>query len=59
LNKQEDQQDEYGWKLVHGDVFRAPFHRMWLSVLLGNGVQSLLMCLVTLCKLQFLIFTNY
>jgi transmembrane 9 superfamily protein 2/4 len=45
----EDQQDEYGWKLVHGDVFRAPFHRMWLSVLLGNGVQSLLMCLVTLC----------
>ena len=53
MNKQEDQQDEYGWKLVHGDVFRAPFHRMWLSVLLGNGVQSLLMCLVTLCMLQY------
>ncbi|KAG4094020.1 Nonaspanin [Neocallimastix lanati (nom. inval.)] len=45
----EEQQEEYGWKLVHGDVFRAPFHRMWLSVLLGNGVQSFLMCIVTLC----------
>lgn len=32
-------QEDSGWKLVHGDVFRPPTHRLLLSVLLGNGVQ--------------------
>eukprot|EP01134_Creolimax_fragrantissima_P001942 CFRG1942T1 len=35
----EDIIEEYGWKLLHGDVFRRPAHGMWLSVLVGSGVQ--------------------
>lgn len=40
--------EEFGWKLVHGDVFRAPRYAMLLSVLLGNGVQVISMTLLTL-----------
>lgn len=40
--------EEFGWKLVHGDVFRPPRKGMLLSVLLGSGVQVFFMCLVTL-----------
>lgn len=31
--------EESGWKLVHGDVFRAPRHLPTLAALLGTGVQ--------------------
>lgn len=44
----EDAQEEFGWKLVHGDVFRPPRKGMLLSVFLGSGVQVLFMSLVTL-----------
>ncbi|CAM9450715.1 unnamed protein product, partial [Choristocarpus tenellus] len=47
----EDAQEESGWKLVHGDVFRPPrFSFMLLSVLCGTGVQVLAM---TLCTITF------
>lgn len=46
----DDAQEEFGWKLVHGDVFRPPRKRMLLAVLLGSGVQVLFMALITLCK---------
>jgi transmembrane 9 superfamily member 2/4 len=32
-------QEDSGWKLVHGDVFRCPKSPLLLSVLLGNGAQ--------------------
>ena len=35
----EDGQEETGWKLVHGDVFRPPSLSGWLSVCVGTGVQ--------------------
>ncbi|KAI8991139.1 Endomembrane protein 70-domain-containing protein [Mycotypha africana] len=42
-------QEDYGWKLVHGDIFRCPSQRpMLLSVLVGNGVQLMVMTAVTL-----------
>ncbi|MCL4129671.1 UNVERIFIED_CONTAM: hypothetical protein GTU68_017227 [Idotea baltica] len=44
----EDTQEEYGWKLVHGDVFRPPRNGMLLSVIIGSGIQVFLMTLVTL-----------
>ncbi|XP_017886178.1 transmembrane 9 superfamily member 2 isoform X2 [Ceratina calcarata] len=44
----EDAHEEFGWKLVHGDVFRPPRKGMLLSVLLGSGVQIFYMTLVTL-----------
>jgi len=48
IDSGEDAQEEFGWKLVHGDVFRPPRKGMLLSVLLGSGVQVFCMALVTL-----------
>merc|ERR1711991_256660 len=48
LETQEEAQEETGWKLVHGDVFRPPSHEMLLSVFVGNGVQVLTMTGLTL-----------
>ena len=36
---EDDVQEDSGWKLVHGDVFRPPQHSLILSVLVGNGAQ--------------------
>ena len=36
-------QEDSGWKLVHGDVFRPPKNLLLLSVLLGNGSQLFVM----------------
>ncbi|XP_055376353.1 transmembrane 9 superfamily member 2 [Condylostylus longicornis] len=44
----EDVQEEFGWKLVHGDVFRPPRKGMILAVFLGSGVQVFCMTLITL-----------
>lgn len=48
MDNGEDAQEEFGWKLVHGDVFRPPRKGMLLSVLLGSGIQVFCMTLVTL-----------
>jgi len=45
---QEDVEEETGWKLVHGDVFRPPRNPMLLSVLIGTGVQTLCMGVITM-----------
>lgn len=47
---QEDVQEDWGWKLVHGEVFRTPRNPMVLSVLVGNGAQLCAMVGVTLGK---------
>lgn len=36
-------QEDSGWKLVHGDVFRPPKNPLVLSVLVGNGAQLFMM----------------
>jgi len=38
--------DDSGWKQIHGDVFRSPPELMMLSVLLGNGVQLIVLFLL-------------
>ncbi|EDV25777.1 uncharacterized protein TRIADDRAFT_23833 [Trichoplax adhaerens] len=48
LDSLEDAQEEFGWKLVHGDVFRPPKRGMLLSVLVGTGSQTFIMTVVTL-----------
>ena len=45
---QEDVQEDWGWKLVHGEVFRTPRMPMLLAVMVGNGAQLCAMCSVTL-----------
>ncbi|KAK1755537.1 transmembrane 9 superfamily member 1 [Echria macrotheca] len=42
-------QEDSGWKLVHGDVFRTPSHPLLLSIFLGNGAQIFVMAGFTLC----------
>ena len=45
----EEAQEESGWKLVHGDVFRPPStHPMLLAVLAGSGVQIQVMTVCTM-----------
>ncbi|KAM3511528.1 hypothetical protein MY11210_004814 [Beauveria gryllotalpidicola] len=41
-------QEDSGWKLVHGDVFRNPSNPLLLSILLGNGVQIFVMTASTI-----------
>ncbi len=48
VNLDDEIADESGWKLVHGDVFRPPKNRNLLLVLVGLGVQILLMTLLTI-----------
>lgn len=35
----EESHEETGWKLLHGDVFRAPEHASALAALVGTGAQ--------------------
>ncbi|KAK6644894.1 Transmembrane 9 superfamily member 3 [Polyplax serrata] len=44
--------DEYGWKQVHGDVFRPPSHSLLFSSLVGAGYQ---VTVVTFCVIVFAI----
>ncbi|CAI7802553.1 unnamed protein product [Closterium sp. NIES-53] len=48
LETQEEAQEETGWKLVHGDVFRPPNYAGLLCVYVGTGVQLFFMTLVTM-----------
>ncbi|KAJ4958526.1 hypothetical protein NE237_025637 [Protea cynaroides] len=48
LDTQEEAQEETGWKLVHGDVFRAPSNSELLCVYVGTGFQFFGMLLVTM-----------
>ncbi|KAL2317976.1 hypothetical protein Fmac_031852 [Flemingia macrophylla] len=48
LETQEEAQEETGWKLVHGDVFRPPNNSDLLCVYVGTGVQFFGMILVTM-----------
>merc|ERR1719443_2409629 len=44
----EEQAEETGWKLVHGDIFRKPPHSVLLAVSVGSGMQILGMAVVTM-----------
>ncbi|KAG6861098.1 hypothetical protein C0995_004035 [Termitomyces sp. Mi166 len=48
---QEDVQEDWGWKLVHGEVFRSPQNPIVLSIMVGNGTQLCAMVVVTLGRL--------
>lgn len=48
IDDDEEIQEESGWKLIHGDVFRPPDRSGLLCVLVGSGAQILCMSGVTL-----------
>ena len=45
---EESIQEDSGWKLVHGDVFRPPPNPLLLSIFLGNGAQLFFMTGITI-----------
>lgn len=48
LDLSQDVQEEFGWKLVHGEVFRSPSSPSLLSIMVGSGAQLTAMAAVTL-----------
>lgn len=50
--QEKDLGDEYGWKQVHGDVFRPASHAMLFSALVGTGYH---ISIVSLCVIIFAI----
>lgn len=48
LENVEEAQEESGWKLLHGDVFRAPPQKSLLAVSVGTGMQLFGMSFVTM-----------
>ena len=49
----------YGWKALHGDVFRPPGMHMLLSAVLGSGVQITLTIFGTLGTSVRLTYVHY
>lgn len=49
---EKDLGDEYGWKQVHGDVFRPASNPMFFSALIGTGYH---ISIVSLCVITFAI----
>lgn len=48
VDEEELSEEESGWKMIHGDVFRAPSHVMLLSALVGSGAQIFFATLILL-----------
>jgi len=44
----EESIEETGWKLVHGDVFRPPFHNRLFAAVIGSGIQIFSMFAITI-----------
>ncbi|KAG0555573.1 hypothetical protein M758_12G182400 [Ceratodon purpureus] len=54
-----DVSEESGWKLVHGDVFRAPRQLVLLSALIGTGAQlAMLVLLVILLSIVGMLYVG-
>jgi len=43
-----DMGDEYGWKQVHGDVFRAPDYPLLFATLVGTGYQVVIVSFIVI-----------
>ena len=43
-----DDMNDNGWKLCHGDVFRAPRQPFFFAILIGSGLQIFLMTLTSI-----------
>lgn len=51
--------DEYGWKQVHGDIFRSPNNLTLLCSLVGNGIHiAVVVFLVLLFALTNKLYTE-
>ena len=39
----EDELEQTGWKLLHGDIFRSPKYPLLFSTLVGSGEQMMIL----------------
>lgn len=53
IDLDEGLQEDFGWKLVHGEVYRAPERPMLLSIAVGTGSQLFAMSVITLAFALF------
>lgn len=52
--------EESGWKLVHGDVFRPPVNLSLLSAVVGTGAQlATLVLLVIILAIVGMLYIGY
>lgn len=57
--QERDVNEESGWKLVHGDVFRPPRNLVLLSAVVGTGAQfALLVLLVILLAIVGMLYVG-
>ena len=60
MYQERDVNEESGWKLVHGDVFRPPRNLVLLSSLVGIGTQlAALILLVILLAIIGMLYIGY
>lgn len=58
--KERDVNEESGWKLVHGDVFRSPRSLVLLSAVVGTGAQlATLVLIVILFAIIGMLYVGY
>lgn len=58
--QERDVNEESGWKLVHGDVFRSPRSLVLLSAVVGTGAQlAVLVLLVILFAIVGMLYVGY
>eukprot|EP01002_Notosolenus_urceolatus_P012712 NODE_427_length_2095_cov_34.292278_g342_i0.p1 GENE.NODE_427_length_2095_cov_34.292278_g342_i0~~NODE_427_length_2095_cov_34.292278_g342_i0.p1 ORF type:complete len:585 (+),score=174.89 NODE_427_length_2095_cov_34.292278_g342_i0:191-1945(+) len=59
IDDPEEEADETGWKLLHGDVFRVPPYKSIFCAVLGTGVQLLLLFITMLTLAVVGVFYPY
>ena len=52
-------EEESGWKLIHGDVFRFPKRKLLFAAMLGTGVQLFVMALIFILLAAVSIFSKH
>lgn len=54
-----EEQEESGWKYLHGDVFRFPRPLSLFCAMMGTGTQFLVIAIFIFCLAAFNIFYPY
>ena len=57
--EEEDDEEDYGWKRLHADVFRFPPHKSLFCSILGCGVQIMLIFIFMLTLAVLGVFNPY
>ena len=59
FNAAAEEQEETGWKYIHGDVFRPPYHLNLFAACVGTGTQILTMAVAIFALALIGVFYPY